>query len=303
MKQLTFLGHYSSQNLLPDFEGETFVDFDNGLWTFYNLIINRKTKLDKDWPTKSEFRKWLDVYFENFTKDELVGNETNLLIFEKQKISFFLLIAKQYHKYGHTFSFTYKPDDYGEGEYDDFLFLHTLFALKYLNYLDFENLARAKEDEMKRGRYYATVYVGYQCKIMLKQAGLDILKKLEDDSNKRESEEKIDHDIIEVQTKAGLLIFNKNTGFAKLKDFEVKENLNPQGQEAEALLKLMTGKDHQATYKDFLGENALKGKGSRRNLAFVIRNIKKILGILPAKKAKNKDCVKNIRGVGYKLIC
>jgi hypothetical protein len=34
----------------------------------------------------------------------------------------------------------------------------------------------------------------------------------------------------------------------------------------------------------------------QRNLTFVIRNIKEVLGILPVKKAKNKDIIKNTNG-------
>ena len=109
-----------------------------------------------------------------------------------------------------------------------------------------------------------------------------------------------DKDVVKVQTKAGLLTFNKNTGYAKLGNFEAKENLNPQGQAAKALLKLMTGKNYQATYKDFLGDNV--SKVSKRSLGFVIRNLKKTLGVLPKKKAKNKNCIKNIKSCGYKLI-
>ena len=49
-----------------------------------------------------------------------------------------------------------------------------------------------------------------------------------------------------------------------------------------------------------LGDNV--SKDSKRSLGFVIRNLKKTLGVLPKKKAKNKNCIKNIKSCGYKLI-
>jgi flagellar biosynthesis regulator FlaF len=81
---------------------------------------------------------------------------------------------------------------------------------------------------------------------------------------------------------------------------EVEAIFNPKSQEFETLLKLATAKNHQVTYTDILGESV--SKTTKRNLTFVIRNIKEVLGILPAKKAKNKDIIKNIKGLGYKLI-
>ena len=53
------------------------------------------------------------------------------------------------------------------------------------------------------------------------------------------------------------------------------------------------------TYEGFLGEN--NSKSNRRNLSFTIRNLKNVLGILPKEKAKNKDCIENIRGFGYRV--
>ena len=126
---------------------------------------------------------------------------------------------------------------------------------------------------------------------------LSIRKPVEIEPQQQEKKDG-DNDKDVIKTKAGLLIFNKDTGYAKLEKFEA--NLNPQSQEAKVLLKLMTDRNHQATYEDLLGENP--SKTNKRNLVFVIRNLKEILGILPKKKAKNKDCIKNIKGYGYKLI-
>ena len=138
-------------------------------------------------------------------------------------------------------------------------------------------------------------YNEYKAGILSVQKSVEVepqqQEKKDNDSNK---------DVVKVQTKAGLLIFNKDTGYAKFGNLVAKENLNPQGKEANALLKLMTGRNYQATYKDLLGENP--SKTNKRNFGFVIRNLKEILGILPKEKAKNKDCIKNIKGYGYKLV-
>jgi len=105
-------------------------------------------------------------------------------------------------------------------------------------------------------------------------------------------------DILSIQLKSGLLTLNKDTGLVRLNDFET--SINPSSQEFKVLLKLMSNKNYQATYKDLLGENV--SKVNKRILSFVIRNIKKNLGILPTKKAKNKDIIKNIKNYGYRLI-
>lgn len=101
-----------------------------------------------------------------------------------------------------------------------------------------------------------------------------------------------------VQLKQGLLTLNESTGLVQLND--VKENINPQGQEFITLRKLMSSEEYLATYTDLLGDKP--SKDAKRNLGFVIRNIKGILGILPKEKSKNADCILNIKGHGYKLI-
>ncbi len=104
-------------------------------------------------------------------------------------------------------------------------------------------------------------------------------------------------DIITVQIGDHTLSIDKVTAMVRLNTVEAI--FNPKSQEFAALLKLATGKNHQVTYADILGDSV--SKTSKRNLTFVIRNLKEALGILPAKKAKNKDIIKNIKGVGYKL--
>lgn len=116
--------------------------------------------------------------------------------------------------------------------------------------------------------------------------------------DKPEKQTKKNKDTVGVKTKSGLLTFNKRNGFVSLG--KVKSDINPQSRESKTLLKLMTGKEYLATYEDLLGDKA--SITTKRELSFVVRNIKKVLGILPAKKHKNNDCIKNIKNYGYKLI-
>jgi flagellar biosynthesis regulator FlaF len=111
------------------------------------------------------------------------------------------------------------------------------------------------------------------------------------------NENKADNDVIAIEIGTNTLSIDKVTATVRLNT--IQAIFNPKSQEFETLLKLVTTKNHQVTYADILGESA--SKTTKRNLTFVIRNIKEALGILPAKKARNKDIIKNIKGVGYKL--
>lgn len=172
-----------------------------------------------------------------------------------------------------------------------FLFVHTMIALaksKYFKITDDSYGQTEMFDELDRG-FLFKITVG------------DFFKK----NNKLEkgaiSEiipvKLIESDTLRVKLENFLLTLNKNTGSICLNNF--KGSLNPASQEFEILLKLMTGKDYQATYQNLLGESV--SKLNKRNLSFTIRNLKKALGILPAKKAKNKNCIKNIKLYGYRL--
>lgn len=108
---------------------------------------------------------------------------------------------------------------------------------------------------------------------------------------------KEDTDKITVQTKHGELELNKATG-----DFQLNEvigTLNPTSQEYGILLKLMTSKNYQAPYSFLI--TGPTTKTSKRTLSFVIRNLKESLGILPIKDSKNKDIIKNVPNIGYRL--
>ena len=110
-------------------------------------------------------------------------------------------------------------------------------------------------------------------------------------------ENKADNDLVTLEIGINTLSINIHSGAVRLNAIETM--LNPKSQEFQTILKLATHKNHQVTYADILGESV--SKTTKRSLTFVIRNIKEALGILPAKKAKNKDIIKNIKGLGYKL--
>ncbi len=112
------------------------------------------------------------------------------------------------------------------------------------------------------------------------------------------NENKDDIDVITIEIGTNILSIDKVTAAVRLNTVEAI--FNPKSQEFETLLKLATAKNHQVAYTDIIGDSV--SKTTKRNLTFVMRNLKQALGILPAKKAKNKDIIKNIKGLGYKLI-
>ena len=107
-----------------------------------------------------------------------------------------------------------------------------------------------------------------------------------------------DDDLILVQTQYGQLTANPRTRDVKIN--QTQKDFSPESQEFKTLVKLMTGKNCTATYRDLLGQNITKL--SKRTLTFIIRNIKEGLGILPARGAQNKDIIKNIPKHGYRLL-
>jgi len=110
-------------------------------------------------------------------------------------------------------------------------------------------------------------------------------------------ENKADSDVATAEIGTDTLSINTHTGAVRLNNVEA--SLNPKSQEFETILKLTKAKNYQITYVDILGESV--SKTTKRNLTFVIRNLKEALKILPTKTAKNKDIIKNIKGLGYKL--
>ena len=108
----------------------------------------------------------------------------------------------------------------------------------------------------------------------------------------------VDKNFITIKLEKDKLQLNKKTGDVKLG--KLKAGFNPIGENFKILLKICTAENYIATYEDLLKNSVSKNR--KRNLSFVIRNIKNTLGILPKETAKNKDCIKNIKGHGYKLI-
>lgn len=103
---------------------------------------------------------------------------------------------------------------------------------------------------------------------------------------------------IETAVQGGILAINERTGYVRLN--KVEKTLNPKGKEFKVILTLVKNADHQATYSELMGGD--DGKLKRRPLGFVIRNLKETLLILPKKKSKNGDIIKNMKDYGYKLI-
>lgn len=136
--------------------------------------------------------------------------------------------------------------------------------------------------------------------IALTDAGIKLLKYIEQKVFEKLGTEKEREDdaIVEVSVCGGTLVLNKSTGYIKLNAIE--NTLNPIGKEFKVIFTLATNKDNLATYEELVGGDHSKQK--RRTLSFLIRNIKGVLGILPEKKARNKDIIRNRKLYGYELI-
>lgn len=125
------------------------------------------------------------------------------------------------------------------------------------------------------------------------------LDKNSDENPYTQKQRKIENkETIKVSVHGGTLVLNKMTGFIMLN--KIGSTLNPTGKEFKVVLTLATNKENLATYAELIGEGENKSK--RRTLGFQIRNIKEGLGILPKKKAKNKDIIRNRKRYGYELI-
>lgn len=104
--------------------------------------------------------------------------------------------------------------------------------------------------------------------------------------------------VLKVELKAGTLSLNELTGDVSLN--ERKATFTPKGRQYKFLHTLMTSKDYQANYADLItGENT---KDKRRDMGFVLKEMKEALGILPQSKKENEEIFQNIRGFAYRLI-
>lgn len=103
---------------------------------------------------------------------------------------------------------------------------------------------------------------------------------------------------ISLKLKSGNLSINQNTGEVKLN--KVNADFNPTSKEFKILLNFTKNPDKQCKYEELIDGSV--NIDSKRSLTFDIREIKVRLGILPAKKRKNKDIFKNNKRFGYRLI-
>ena len=108
----------------------------------------------------------------------------------------------------------------------------------------------------------------------------------------------IEKRILKIPVASGTFYINADTGLIRLN--KVEKTLNITGKEFRVILTLANNDNNQATYSELINGEDTKSK--KRSLAFAIRNLKKYLGILPKKRSKNKDIIKNIKKYGYKLI-
>jgi hypothetical protein len=117
-------------------------------------------------------------------------------------------------------------------------------------------------------------------------------------NNTQKQTRKEEKSLLKIKLKGCILLINEKTGEIKLN--KNKKNINPKSKEFKVLYTLATNNNYLATYEDLLGEKP--SKVNKRNLSFTVRNLRNFLGILPKKKAINKDIIKNIKNYGYSLI-
>jgi len=102
---------------------------------FFEFSINL---LPKDKKLLESFTK---AYIESFINDLLQKDKENFYHFNKQKSELFNRLASYNSQYGRNFIFEYPQDfDLMTGKDKEFLFIHTLISLEYLNYLEIEKL-------------------------------------------------------------------------------------------------------------------------------------------------------------------
>lgn len=104
--------------------------------------------------------------------------------------------------------------------------------------------------------------------------------------------------------KVGNLILNLETG--EFNYMGVKGHFSPTTQEYKILSQLFINKDNTSNYSSLIKKINLSYEEVTKINKFyvhtVIRNIKERLKILPKTKKSKPDCIKNIKGFGYKLL-
>ena len=111
-------------------------------------------------------------------------------------------------------------------------------------------------------------------------------------------EERKDPQLIELLVVGGKLAINTDTGFVRLD--KVERTLNPASKEFKFLMALVVAKNHRASYDELIGREGTKV--NRRTFGYTVNGLKTALGILPKKRAKNKDIIRNIKKYGYGLL-
>ena len=104
--------------------------------------------------------------------------------------------------------------------------------------------------------------------------------------------------IATVHLRNGKLTLNKTTGAVTLNNVESK--YSPKSYEFKFLLALVEGSENTATYQTILGKEP--SSADKETLQYRVKNIKRVLKILPKKEAENEDVIENIKNQGYKLI-
>jgi hypothetical protein len=254
----------------------------------------------------------LEAYLKCFCEDKLFSPELkNFYRFSRQKEIFLSNIEHKIKDYGAEFVFEQgeivsvrKGRGLSINKDEAYLFTHISAALEKQELFEIESILITDMDvppEKQTDDYKVKIMASqklldeYEQKIIYLPASTKPYKDKE--PTKTEAPSSKISDTLSVQLKDGQLTLNTKSGSVKLNNVEA--SLNPTGHEFRILYKLMANPNYLATYNDLLDNNP--SKVNKRNLAFAIRNLKKILGILPAEQSQNKDCIKNMKGHGYKL--
>lgn len=109
---------------------------------------------------RGKLKAHLDQYIELFLNNELYVYDRNYLAFEKQKQTFIGMVKKMsaLEKYGTNFVISYIEGDYMT-QNDNFLFVHTLYALQKLGYIGVLRLWYDRDNIGNTHTYYANIVV------------------------------------------------------------------------------------------------------------------------------------------------
>ncbi len=106
----------------------------NGIYEF----IEFDTKLSEK--TQEKLEGYLRDYLQFFINNQLTAERKNYLTFERMKAEVISSLRLNSGRYGSSFLFKFRNVFLAISHYDEFLFLHTLFALELLEYLTIEDI-------------------------------------------------------------------------------------------------------------------------------------------------------------------